>query len=53
MSAIGIEASINGETVHVNAPPTERLTALLRNRLGLTGTKSAAMPAIAGPAPCW
>ncbi len=30
---------LNGKTVKIEAPPTERLTLALRERLGLTGTK--------------
>ncbi|MDH3663565.1 MAG: molybdopterin-dependent oxidoreductase [Alphaproteobacteria bacterium] len=39
MTGIGIKAVINGQTISLDAPPTERLTATLRRRLGLTGTK--------------
>ena len=39
MTTIGIEALVNGQKIALDVPPTERLTATLRHRLGLTGTK--------------
>jgi CO/xanthine dehydrogenase Mo-binding subunit/aerobic-type carbon monoxide dehydrogenase small subunit (CoxS/CutS family) len=34
-----IQFKVNGRTVHVQAPPLARLAAVLRDELGLTGTK--------------
>ncbi len=39
MSAISVGVTVNRKALRLDVPPTERLTALLRNRLGLTGTK--------------
>ncbi len=36
---IALSFSLNGEATHLEAPPNERLTKLLRERLGKTGTK--------------
>ncbi|MEM9628483.1 MAG: molybdopterin cofactor-binding domain-containing protein [Pseudomonadota bacterium] len=39
MINLGIEAVVNGQKIALDVQPTERLTATLRQRLGLTGTK--------------
>ena len=39
MSAGTIDAIVNGKALSLDAAPTERLSAVLRGRLGLTGTK--------------
>ena len=39
MTAISIGVTVNGEAVRLEVAPMKRLTSLLRDRLGLTGTK--------------
>ena len=39
MTAISIDVLVNGQKASIEVSPTERLSAVLRDRLGLTGTK--------------
>ncbi|MGI9419981.1 MAG: molybdopterin-dependent oxidoreductase [Geminicoccaceae bacterium] len=39
MTAIAIDVLVNGQKASLEVSPTERLSAVLRDRLGLTGTK--------------
>ena len=47
------EFEVNGQIAQVSAEPSKTLLYILRQNLGLTGTRMVAVPAIAVPVLCY